>query len=84
VIVTHHTGHQNTGRARGATAFMDWPAAFMALVKQGEDEDSPRAFRAFGRNVSVPITTLVHDEKTHTLTLSSAAYNPPDAEPDPF
>lgn len=83
VIVTHHTGHQNTGRARGATAFMDWPAAFMALIKQGEDEDSPRAFRAFGRNVSVPITTLVHDEKTHTLTLSSAAYEPP-VEERPF
>jgi AAA domain-containing protein/bifunctional DNA primase/polymerase-like protein len=84
IIVTHHTGHQNTGRARGATAFMDWPAAFMALVKQGEDEDSPRAFRAFGRNVSVPITTLVHDHQTHTLTLSGSEYLGPVVENNPF
>ena len=84
VIVTHHTGHQNTGRARGNSAFMDWPAAFMALVKQGEDEDSPRAFRAFGRNVSVSTTSLTFDDKTHTLMLSSAAYEPPMADDNPF
>lgn len=84
VIVTHHTGHQNTGRARGATAFMDWPAAFMSVVKMGEDEDSPRAFRAFGRNVSVPTTTLTFEERTHTLQLSSATFEPPVALGDPF
>lgn len=84
VIVTHHTGHQNTGRARGATAFMDWPAAFMSITKQGEDENSPRAFRAFGRDVSVSTTNLTFEEKTRTLNLSSAAFAPPVAEDNPF
>lgn len=84
VIVTHHTGHQNTGRARGATAFMDWPAAFMALMKQGEDEDSPRAFRAFGRDVSVSTTHLTFEEKTRTLALSSAGFEPPVVDDSPF
>lgn len=85
VIVTHHTGHQNTGRARGATAFMDWPAAFMSIIKQGEDEDSPRAFRAFGRDVSVSTTQLMFEEATRTLQLSSAAFSePPVAPGNPF
>lgn len=84
VIVTHHTGHQETGRARGSTAFMDWPSAYMAIMKQGEDEDSPRAFKAFGRGVSVPTTQLTFEQKTHTLTLSTAVYDPPVGEPNPF
>jgi AAA domain-containing protein/bifunctional DNA primase/polymerase-like protein len=84
VIVTHHTGHQNTGRARGATAFMDWPAAFMSVSKQGEDENSPRSFRAFGRDVSVPMSSLIFDEPTRTLALSSSIYNPVVPSNNPF
>lgn len=84
VVLTHHTGHQNTGRARGSTAWMDWPAAFMSLMKQGEDETAPRNFRAFGRDVSVSSTQLTFDEKTRTLALSSAVYNPPVAPSNPF
>lgn len=84
VIVTHHTGHQEVGRARGSTAFMDWPSAFMSVMKQGEDEDSPRAFRAFGRDVSVSTTPLIFEEKTRTLQLSSAVYEPPVVESNPF
>lgn len=84
VIVTHHTGHQNAGRARGATAFMDWPAAFMSVTKQGDTEDSARAFRAFGRDVSVPTTELVFDPQTRTLALSGSAYNPPSSGDNPF
>lgn len=85
VIATHHTGHQNAGRARGSTAFLDWPAAFMSITKQGEDEDSPRAFRAFGRDVSVSTTQLMFEAKTRTMTLSSAAFNnPPVATDNPF
>jgi RecA-family ATPase len=82
VIVTHHTGHQNVGRARGSTAFMDWPSSIISVVKQGEEEDSERAFRAFGRDVSVPTTTLDFDPKTRELKLSTAVYTP--VGDDPF
>ena len=74
VVVTHHTGHQNTGRARGSTAFNDWPTSIMSVTKQGEDEQSERAFRAFGRDVAVPTTSLMFDKPTRTLKLSSAVY----------
>ena len=81
LIVTHHTGHQNAGRARGSTAFLDWCSSFMAITKQGEDETSPRAFRAFGRDVSVASSPLVFDAKTKTTKLSTAVYNPPASNP---
>lgn len=82
VIITHHTGHQDVGRARGSTAFMDWPSSIMSIIKQGDEEDSDRVFRAFGRDVSQPTTTLEFNKQTKETVLSTALFNP--GQPDPF
>lgn len=82
VVLTHHTGHQDAGRARGSTAWLDWCSSFMSVIRQGEDADSPRVFRAFGRDVSVATSQLHFDPATKELKLASAVYTPsPDDNP---
>lgn len=70
LVVSHHTGHQDPNRARGATAFMDWASSFMSVIRQGEDYDSPRVFRANGRDVAVDTTELLFDRRLRKLKLS--------------
>jgi hypothetical protein len=53
----------------------------MSVIRQGEDADSPRVFRAFGRDVSVGTSPLMFDEKTRELKLNSAVYMPIDDNP---
>jgi hypothetical protein len=86
VILTHHTGHQEANRARGATAFMDWPSSFISVIRQGEEQDSPRVFRAIGRDVHVPTTQLLFDDKTRELRLTTSLFSPtpPAEEYNPF
>jgi hypothetical protein len=70
VIVSHHTGHQDQSRARGSTAFMDWPSSYLSVVRNGEEYDSPRIFRAMGRDVQVAPSDLRYNFHTRELSLS--------------
>lgn len=82
LVVTHHTGHQEAGRARGSTAFMDWASSFMSVIRQGDEYDSPRIFRASGRDVAVDASELVFDREHRRLKLSgSVAYSGPSEDP---
>jgi hypothetical protein len=66
LLVVHHTGH-GTERARGASAFLGWPDANWALVR--DEASDTRAFRAEGRDVLLPETNLVYDRATRCLSL---------------
>lgn len=72
IVVSHHTGHQDASRARGSTAFMDWASSFMSVIRQGEEYDSPRIFRASGRDVAVDTAELLFDRPSRTLRLSGS------------
>jgi hypothetical protein len=72
IVVSHHTGHQDASRARGSTAFMDWASSFMSVIRQGEEYDSPRIFRASGRDVAVDTTELLFDRPSRMLRLAGA------------
>lgn len=72
LVVSHHTGHQDAGRARGSTAFMDWASSFMSVIRQGDEYDSPRIFRASGRDVAVDAAELVFDREHRRLKLTGA------------
>lgn len=76
LVVSHHTGHQDPNRARGATAFMDWASAFMSVIRQGEEYDSPRVFRASGRDVAVDTSELLFDRRLRKLKLSGVVSLP--------
>lgn len=66
LLVVHHAGH-GSERARGASAFLGWPDANWAIVR--DEETNVRAFRAEGRDVWVPETNLVYDRNTRRLGL---------------
>lgn len=82
LVVSHHTGHQDAGRARGSTAFMDWASSFISVVRQGEEYDSPRVFRASGRDVAVETSELVFDRVHRRLKLAGAVS--PDTDEVPW
>lgn len=66
LVVTHHAGHENPGRARGSTAFMDWPSAIWNIRRSESDS---RSFSAAGRDVMVTSRDLVFDPRSRALTL---------------
>lgn len=68
VIITAHTGHENKTRARGSTAFGDWPTALWNIVKEGDAQDAPRTFAAYGRDVNVPRGPLTFHPANRGLT----------------
>ncbi|WP_190822012.1 AAA family ATPase [Saccharopolyspora pogona] len=68
VIITAHTGHENKSRARGSTAFGDWPTALWNMQKDGEHQDAPRSFAAYGRDVNVPRGALAFHSQTRGYT----------------
>lgn len=74
VIITAHTGHENKTRARGSTAFGDWPTALWNMQKEGEANDAPRTFAAYGRDVNVPRGPLVFhpDKRGYTFQQESS------------
>lgn len=81
IVVSHHTGHQDPSRARGSTAFMDWASSFMSVVRQGEEFDSPRTFRASGRDVAVNTAELMFESHHRKLVLSGSGLYVPDSNP---
>lgn len=50
LLIVHHTGHGNQGRARGSSVLMDWPDALWSY-KRGPSDDSPRELVIDGRKV---------------------------------
>ena len=50
LLIVHHTGHGNQGRARGSSVLMDWPDALWSY-KRGPSDDSPRELAIDGRKV---------------------------------
>lgn len=84
IVVSHHTGHQDENRARGSTAFMDWASSFMSVVRQGDEYDSPRIFRASGRDVAVDPSELLFDRNHRKLVLSGGSINRADPEEKPW
>lgn len=81
IVVSHHTGHQDPSRARGSTAFMDWASSFLSVVRQGEEYDSPRTFRASGRDVAVNTAELVFNNQHRELTLTGSGLYVPESNP---
>jgi hypothetical protein len=81
IVVSHHTGHQDPSRARGSTAFMDWASSFLSVVRQGEEYDSPRTFRASGRDVAVNTAELVFNVQHRELILTGSGLHVPDTNP---
>ena len=75
VILTAHTGHENKSRARGSTAFGDWPTALWNIQKEGEGQDARRSFAAFGRDVNVPRGGLVFHPGTRGYTFEEGSYD---------
>ncbi|MDA3643810.1 AAA family ATPase [Saccharopolyspora indica] len=75
VIITAHTGHENKSRARGSTAFGDWPTALWNIQREGETQDSPRSFAAYGRDVNVPRGALVFHDRTRGYTFEGGSFD---------
>ena len=74
VIITAHTGHENKARARGSTAFGDWPTALWNIQKDGEAQDAPRNFAAYGRDVNVPRGALTFHPSTRGYTFEGESF----------
>lgn len=70
-LVVHHAGHDGS-RSRGDSRLRDWPDAEWLLARAGDEDNSPRKFSAFGRDVEVPADLLAFDPDTHRLTLPAA------------
>jgi hypothetical protein len=70
--IVHHMGH-NAERSRGDSRLRDWPDVEWRLVRQDEDDASPRYIAAYGRDVNVPESQLRYDAATRQLTLSDGS-----------
>lgn len=69
-LVVHHTGHAGE-RSRGDSRIRDWPDAEWHINRDLSDDDGPRFFRAFGRDVFVSEGLLNYDELSRHLTFES-------------
>jgi hypothetical protein len=76
--VVHHMGHSNE-RSRGDSRIEDWPDAKWKLVKDGDQEDDPRFFSAFGRDVSHGEVELVFNPLDRHLSVKTGGGNRADA-----
>lgn len=71
-LVVHHMGH-GSKRARGDSRIQDWPDANWKQHRSNDrQDDSPRVFSAFGRDVSVRESRLDFDEHTRKTTIAVA------------
>jgi hypothetical protein len=75
VLLIHHMGHQ-AERVRGASALLGWPDILWKITRErneknpnGEaDNDAPRFFSAYGRDVDVKEGRLLFDPVSRHLT----------------
>lgn len=69
ILVSHHAGHDNKDRPRGASTFMDWPDVLLLMRlkdKAGFGADAglltaPRVISAYGRDVDIPPIELIYN-----------------------
>ena len=72
LALAHHAGH-SAERSRGASAYRDWPDAYVTLTRGTEDNDKEtRYFAAAGRDVHVPESKLRYDRATRRLSIAGA------------
>jgi hypothetical protein len=71
-LIIHHMGHSNE-RGRGDSRIIDWPEANWKLVRENEDEASPRYFSAYGRDVNQREALLDYDHSKRRLTLTGGS-----------
>jgi hypothetical protein len=83
VIITAHTGHEATSRARGSAAFGDWPTSLWNLQKAGEAQTAPRTFAAYGRDVDVPRGGLAYHPQTRGYEYDGGRFDK-FADPEPW
>lgn len=77
IVMTHHSGHENGGRSRGSSAFMDWPTALWNYTRSGDSFDAVRKFSAAGRDVRLPARQIVQDPATRHISIeSNSGYSP--------
>ncbi len=75
VLLIHHMGH-SAERSRGASRLIGWPDVNWKLTRQRDDKDpsaepdqnAPRYFSAYGRDVDVREGRLVYEPMTRHLT----------------
>lgn len=71
--VVHHMGHSNE-RSRGDSRLEDWPDAKWRLVREDpEQDDSPRFFKAYGRDVDQAEVRLHMDAETRHLSIDGGS-----------
>jgi hypothetical protein len=73
VLIIHHIGKATKDRGRGASAIEAWPDALWYLTTEGTfderfSQDTPRIFKAIGRDVLVPHAELDFDLETGLYT----------------
>lgn len=76
-LVVHHMGHSGE-RSRGDTRIRDWPDAEWKIVKQKNDDgdtddNAPRFFSAFGRDVAIPEAQLEFEPAARRLVLAGGS-----------
>lgn len=67
-LLIHHMGHM-AERSRGDSRLRDWPDVEWRLVRQDDDQASPRFLAAYGRDVEVSESQLAYDPSSRRLTL---------------
>lgn len=67
-VIVHHMGHTGE-RSRGDSRLRDWPDVEWRVVRQDEDDASPRFIAAYGRDVQIAESQLAYDPLTRRLTL---------------
>ena len=70
--MVQHMGHLNE-RARGDSRLQDWPDAIWRLVRETDEPDSARYFKAYGRDVDIPEGRLSFDAATRRLTYAAGS-----------
>jgi hypothetical protein len=69
-LLLHHMGHTGE-RSRGDSRIIGWPDATWKMFRENpEDEDSPRYFSAYGRDVHSPEDELHYNPQHRRLTLT--------------
>ena len=70
--VVHHMGH-NGERSRGDSRLRDWPDVEWRMMRQTDDDASPRFIAAYGRDVDVPESQLAYDRVSRRLSISGGS-----------
>lgn len=70
--LVHHMGH-NGERSRGDSRLRDWPDVEWRLLRQDEDDSSPRYIAAYGRDVDVSERQLAYDRATRRVTIAGGS-----------